>query len=116
MAYAGPLYRVTSIQDEYSEQIYRRIEGVMTVPSYMTSTGPNSQLVLDPVTGLPVYQEDSEVEFTVLIPRSIVESGQPGAILQYGHGLLGGRGEVGTGYLQVPSLKKRTRRKRGRIG
>ena len=97
----GTTYTVTSIQDEYSTDIYRRIDGVMTVPSYMSGLGPNTVLVLDPVTGEPVYQENDEVEFTVLIPRSLVESGQPGAILQYGHGLLGGKGEVTTGYLQT---------------
>ena len=100
----GPAYRVTSLQDEYSPEIYRRIDGVFTVPSYMTNVGPNTTLVLDPTTGLPVYQEDDEAEFIVLIPRSVVESGQPGAILQYGHGLLGSRNEVATSdYLQVPA-------------
>jgi hypothetical protein len=91
---------VTSVQDEYSADIYRRVDGVMTVPSYMSGLGPNTVLVLDPQTGLPVYQEDSTVPFTVLIPRSIVTSGVPGAVLQYGHGLLGGKGEVTSGYLQ----------------
>ena len=92
---------MTAIHDDHNEYIYRFIEGVMTVPSYMTSVNPNSTLVLDPDTGLPVYQEDSEVPFYVFIPRSLVEEGRAGAILQYGHGLLGSKDEAHTDYLQV---------------
>ena len=42
----------------------RRFRGIMLVPSYLTSALPGSHLVTDS-TGLPVYQEDVMVTFTV---------------------------------------------------
>jgi len=56
-------------------------------------------LVLDS-HGVPVFQGMYEAAFTVLIPRSLVNNGSIGSILQYGHGLFGDRSEVTGGYLQ----------------
>lgn len=59
--------------------------------------------MLDPVTGLPVYQGDCFINFTVLIPYSLVGNAttptHTGKVLQYGHGLFGDQGEVEVGYL-----------------
>jgi len=95
----GPKYTINRIEDNYSDNIYRLIEGEYTVPYYLTSMLPGSHLVLDE-NQRPVYQGETTATFTVLIPRSLVDSGKSGAILSYGHGLLGGQGEVKTGYLQ----------------
>jgi len=94
----GPSYSITNITDNYNGNIFRVIEGRFTVPLYMDSRFPGSVLVLDP-RGNPVYQGDVSVDFTVLIPWTLVNNPRPGRILQYGHGLFGGQGEVKVGYL-----------------
>eukprot|EP00002_Diphylleia_rotans_P011504 TRINITY_DN2272_c0_g1_i1.p1 TRINITY_DN2272_c0_g1~~TRINITY_DN2272_c0_g1_i1.p1 ORF type:complete len:652 (-),score=111.06 TRINITY_DN2272_c0_g1_i1:268-2223(-) len=94
----GPAYNIVQVDDEFNANIFRRIRGTFTVPLYMNSRFPGSVLVLDG-RGNPVYQGDVNIDFTVLIPRSLVNAPRPGRILQYGHGLFGGQGEVETGYL-----------------
>ncbi|MEC7947334.1 MAG: hypothetical protein VX265_07170, partial [Myxococcota bacterium] len=42
---------------------------------------------------------ETQVPFTVIVPNSLVDEARPGAVVQYGHGLLGGQGEVHTSYL-----------------
>ena len=46
-----------------------------------------------------LYNGETVVDFTVVVPNSVVETGQPAAIVQYGHGLLGSQSEVHNGYL-----------------
>jgi hypothetical protein len=92
---AGPAYVIDEVLDAPDEGIARRIEGRMTVPLYldMPETGASVTLGAD---GLPVQNGTAEYGFTVLIPEGAT-TGTPGALLQYGHGLLGSRGEVGAG-------------------
>lgn len=92
-------YKIISVKDNYSDKIFRKIEGVFKVPLYLTSPLPGSTLVLDS-KGIPVYQRDVWTKFTVLIPKSLIENKKKGRIVQYGHGLLGSQGEVETQYLQ----------------
>jgi hypothetical protein len=70
----------------------------MTVPLYAEEDYRGSLLTRGD-DGLPYHNGTTTVEFTVVIPNSVMESGEPGAILQYGHGLLGDQGEVTSGYL-----------------
>jgi hypothetical protein len=48
---------------------------------------------------MPYYNGDTEVPFTILIPRSAATRTEPLKLLQYGHGLLGDQDEVFAGYL-----------------
>ena len=98
MPETGPEYRIFEITDDTNANIARRIIGLMSIPLYMTSPGPGSTLVLDE-NDRPVFQKFTWIKFTVLIPRSAVDTGVPAAVMQYGHGLLGGQGEVEGGYL-----------------
>jgi hypothetical protein len=97
---AGPAYTIYQSEDNYSQHIFRRLRGIMFVPSYLTSPLPGSHLVINE-RGLPVYQNDVPVTFTVLVPKSVANgSVYPAVALQYGHGLFGDQSEVESGYLQ----------------
>jgi hypothetical protein len=94
----GPAYVIDSVTDEVSETIYREIEGHMTVPLYLEADAPDTYLTRD-ADGMPFYNGDTQVRFTIRIPRTAVEDPRPLKLLQYGHGLLGSQDEVGAGYL-----------------
>lgn len=95
----GPPYTITSVQTEdLDEWTARRIYGEMTVPLY-TEEDARGTLLTRGEDGMPYYNGETTVPFTVIVPNSVWSSAQPAAILQYGHGLLGGQGEVRSSYL-----------------
>ena len=91
---------VTSVEDGYGNdgKTYRRVRGTYTVPLYMDSTEPPARFVRGD-DGFPEYQGDHEIEFTVILPQSLVDGGaHPGPLVTFGHGLLGnGEGTVSSG-------------------
>eukprot|EP00002_Diphylleia_rotans_P005930 TRINITY_DN1517_c0_g1_i2.p1 TRINITY_DN1517_c0_g1~~TRINITY_DN1517_c0_g1_i2.p1 ORF type:complete len:366 (+),score=69.76 TRINITY_DN1517_c0_g1_i2:51-1148(+) len=101
---SGPRYTITEVKDDFSNNVFRQIKGQMYIPSYMSDNAvPGSYLIIDPETQLPVYQGDVAVNFTVMIPRSLSNGGEPGRIVQYGHGLFGSQEDIEIGYFQVVS-------------
>jgi hypothetical protein len=40
MGAAGPAYKITQVDDDFSEQIYRRIRGVFHTPLYLNTELP----------------------------------------------------------------------------
>jgi hypothetical protein len=91
----GPPFTITSATENVDEHIAFRIEGTMEVPLYLDDPGPGGRLLFGD-DGLPEpnpAQPTQEVPFLVLIPRSAET--EPAALLQYGHGLLGDRGQLG---------------------
>lgn len=97
----GPAYVIDEVQDEdcsTGASIGRTIYGNMTVPMY-TETPRAGTLLTRGEDGLPFYNGDTQVDFLVRVPCSLIETPRPGFILQYGHGLLGNKGEARTGYL-----------------
>ncbi|XP_064393364.1 uncharacterized protein LOC135340879 [Halichondria panicea] len=98
----GSEYILTKVEDNLNENIFRKIQGYMSVPIYTDGDLPGAHLVLDPFTMLPVYQEQSSALFTLLIPHSVANSTHsPPLLLQYGHGLFGSQSEVESGYLEA---------------
>ncbi len=93
----GPEYRIDKIDEDPYPTVKRRIKGFMKVPLYLTKAEPGGRLVLDPATKLPKQNGTAEFPFTVYIPHSATKT--PAPLLQNGHGLLGGQGEGGGGYL-----------------
>jgi hypothetical protein len=93
----GPQYRITAVQENPSAETRRRIQGMLSVPLYLTSPHPGSHLVLGD-QGVPVFQGFSEFNFTVQVPNSATS--QPAAIFQYGHGLFGSQSELHESYIQ----------------
>ncbi len=75
-------------------EVYARVEGTFTVPSYMDSASPPALLARDE-DGMPKFQEMVEVDFSAIIPNSLAEEdAEPGKLITYGHGLMGSRGEA----------------------
>lgn len=97
----GPEYRIKQVQNfttTENSSIGRQINLEFRVPYYTDKPGPGGVLVLD-AAGKPVFQGWTWVTATVRIPHTLLTNPRPGRLLQYGHGLLGGQGEVESGYL-----------------
>lgn len=94
---AGPAYTITDVQNDVDSQVLLRIEGTFEAPLYLTDPGPGGRLLLGD-DGLPEpnpEQPTVDVPFLMLIPRSAET--KPVALLQYGHGLLGSKGQLEAG-------------------
>ena len=94
----GPAFTVDQIETAPDEHTAWRVKGTVTVPLYLTSDAPGSVLTRG-ADGMPEVNGETTVPFTVIVPNSLVAERRAGAIVQYGHGLLGGQGEVHAGYL-----------------
>ncbi len=92
----GPEYRIVEVKDDV-DGVARRVEGMMKVPLYLDQATINGRLVRDGATRLPKQNGTAEYPFTVWVPKEATS--KPGALLQNGHGLLGGRHEGAGGYL-----------------
>lgn len=96
-----PAYEITKVETSSCEEgasIGKTVYLDMTVPMYTETGDPGTFLTRD-ADNLPYYNGDTTAEVMVRIPCSLLESGEAGMILQYGHGLLGSKGEARTGYL-----------------
>ena len=100
----GPVFEIDSVEvDPYNcttgESIHKTIEGRVTVPYYTEQDGPASVFARG-ADGLPTYQGDADPNFLIRIPCSVYnDPSSARMVLQYGHGLLGDRGEARTGWL-----------------
>lgn len=92
---AGPAYRILSVEEDVDERILRHIEGEVEVPLFLDDPGPGGRLMYGD-DGLPAIQRTAWYPFTIRVPRVATE-GTPLPITQFGHGLLGGRDQVGGG-------------------
>ncbi len=100
----APNFSVTSVTDEFSTGIFRRIKGTYDVERYVDSTTPPARFVLD-ANGLPIHQATPQVAvFDCIIPRAaLLNAGAtavPARASIYGHGLLGQETEVEAGNVQ----------------
>ena len=89
---------VVTFTPEQDANTARRVYGSMTVPLYTDKDGTNTLLTRD-ADGMPTYNGDTTVPFTVIIPQSLITDPHPAPIVQYGHGLFGSQDEVEAGYL-----------------
>jgi len=100
----GPDYVIKSTVDEDctdpNVNIGRTIVVDMTTPLYTTADEAGTLLTRDP-DGMPFRNGTTEVEVLLRIPCSLIDQDVPrsGRVVQYGHGLLGGKGEANAGYL-----------------
>jgi len=78
--------------------IGRTLRGTVSTPLYLDSWDPGSNLTRD-ADGMPYYNGEQDVTFTVRIPCSLITDPQAGRLVQYGHGLLGDQSEVYTGWI-----------------
>ena len=73
-------------------QIWKRVNGMMTVPLFLTQweAGNESRLVWGD-DGLPAQNGEASVPFTVQIPCTLRDNPRTAPALQFGHGLFGDR-------------------------
>ncbi|KAI3658431.1 hypothetical protein MP638_007533 [Amoeboaphelidium occidentale] len=103
-------YAVKSYVDNYSEYIYRKVEGTFSVPLYIESFYPKMQNYLKRDRNNSDYLESRrpksggewvEVPFKLFIPRSLVKVTDKGLVgtgdgsmMSYGHGLFDSTDEL----------------------
>jgi hypothetical protein len=97
----GGTCTVETVQTDYDDRSWARIDGTYSVPLYVDSDRTGARLVRG-ADGMPEFQGWAEAPFTLLVPRSLVEPGaDAGRLLAFGHGLMGsGSGEGGGGFLR----------------
>ncbi len=96
----GPEYTITKVEDRTDGPIAKVVTGIAKVPSFLLPKDPDGikRVRLDAM-GEPMLDGTMDTEFTLQIPRSALTSPTPAAIMQYGHGFLGGKSEANTGWL-----------------
>ena len=90
-------YSIDSVDETYkTDRIAYRIEGTFKSPLYVDDPAPGSNLLFgdDGMPEMNSEQPTIDVPFTLLIPQSALTT--PAGIVEYGHGLLGSRGQVGS--------------------
>ncbi len=98
---SGPPYVIDTVEEytvEENAHTWKRVYGRMTVPLYTELDGPDTMLTRDDA-GMPTYNGETEVPFTIIVPRTAQTEPRALKLLQYGHGLLGDQDEVHGGYL-----------------
>ncbi|MFE0103985.1 hypothetical protein [Streptomyces sp. NPDC059009] len=102
---AAPPYSITGVTDFTEQQdphIAREVRGEVTVPSYLDAPGgpPGSRFHRGP-GGVPrrLPGNTQQAAFRCEIPRSALT--KPARPALYGHGLFGGRDEVGAGNVRA---------------
>ena len=97
-------YTITEIEENPTEYVGRRIFGEVTVPLYAEEDARGSLLTRGD-DGMPYYNGTTTVPFIVVVPERLIREGTPGAVIQYGHGLLGSHEEVTWGgHSYLPQL------------
>ncbi|MEM9874103.1 MAG: hypothetical protein AAF928_04365 [Myxococcota bacterium] len=101
---AGPPFEVVGVDEDFNDQILRRIEVRMEVPLFLTSAsegfepGQIDRLNWSAADGALTQNGTMTQEVVILVPRSVATEG-PHGLLQNGHGLFGSRTEGNGGYL-----------------
>ena len=81
---------ITEIQEDYAQDgtSLRLIRGTVTTPHYMETQYSRSPLMRDS-NGNPEFVQNREIDFTMLIPKSLAEINESGPLTVFGHGLFG---------------------------
>jgi hypothetical protein len=88
---AGPNYTITSVDEDVSADIYRRIRGEIEVPLFLDDPGPGGVATVD-ADDVPQQSGTATYPFTILVPYSA--QGEPGPSVAFGHGLFGSQSQV----------------------
>jgi hypothetical protein len=100
-----PVVTVMDVKDNVDANIARRILGTLRVPLFMENAQPGALLARDE-QGRVRRNGDTEVAFTLQIPRSVWgQSVAPVRFLQYGHGFFGSRSEADSTSFMRPFLE-----------
>jgi hypothetical protein len=99
--FAGASFEYTELEASWAEHVRYHVRGTFQVPNFMTEQAPGGSLLLGD-DGLPHVNADApwhDQPFFMVIPNS-AGTEDPKPMIQYGHGLFGGGGEVETGHLR----------------
>ena len=82
--------QITDIEENFGNDntSLRLIRGTVTTPHYMENEFARSPLMRG-VTGDPEFVQNREIDFTMLIPKSLAEDNTSGPLTVFGHGLFG---------------------------
>jgi len=98
----GPAYEITNVETKdcsvEGENIGKTVYADLTVPLYTEEDGPGTFLTRGD-DGMPFHNGETQIEIMVRIPCSVINDPEAVRIMQYGHGLLGDKGEARTGWL-----------------
>lgn len=87
---------ITSVEENHGgdNSTFRIIKGTITTPHYLEEVNPPTAMKRDE-NGLPQFNFNTEVVFTLSIPQSAADSNQSAPLIVLGHGFLGnGEGMV----------------------
>lgn len=102
----GPDFVIDEVEFDPHPDIARLVRGRAMVPSFLTGTPGQLQKLRIDEQGNPVAEGFEEVEFELQIPVSVWNGTQPGHVMQYGHGLLGNKGQARGGWLRDQANKQ----------
>ena len=97
-----PVVEITTVQegdeiiDSLQGMAFRRIQGTIEVPLFLTGTDTDAGIVRND-DGTPVWEVATPVPFTAWIPNSVASSDERARIVQWGHGFLGSQEEIDNG-------------------
>ena len=85
---------VTYAEPNYGDdnKTFMRIRGTFTAPQYLEFQQHNREtpsLLNRSGDGTPVYVEDAEIPFTMVIPQVLADLNESGPLVVFGHGFLG---------------------------
>ncbi|MFK7989942.1 MAG: Ig-like domain-containing protein [Sandaracinaceae bacterium] len=95
----GPDFTITEVEEftpEENANVFRRVQGMMTVPLFLDQPDAGAFINLDENERV-VQNGTAEYPFVAVIPHSATGA-TPARPLQYGHGLLGNRFQADSGF------------------
>jgi hypothetical protein len=95
---APPEITIDSVEFDTSARVARLIRGRIPVPLFLESSELAAAIYRGP-DGRASQNGTTEVPFVAVIPNSVVASGSPARLLQYGHGFFGNSDEATEGYV-----------------
>ena len=93
-----PEITIDSVEFDTSARVARLIRGRITVPLFLESS-ELAAAIYRGADGRASQNGTTEVPFVAVIPNSVVASGAPARLLQFGHGFFGNSDEATEGYV-----------------
>lgn len=88
-----PTVEITRVREESEGEVWRRIDGLITVPLFLDSEAPDAVLARGS-DGTPTLTGTREARFTALVPANLRGANAPGRAIVHGHGFFGSRDDI----------------------
>ena len=73
---AGPAYTITSVDEDFSVDTFRRIQGEIEVPLFLDVPGPGGVMTVDE-NDVPQQNGTTTYPFTIMVPYSAQDTPAP---------------------------------------